>query len=120
MSSSNSCVIILTYPNTENKINILLKSIRSAKKLNVPIFVFSNMDIDKKYLSDVNEFIFTGENLMVSASDYLPIDKITLARNTTKYRFHLEFDENIITSNNMLFTGKFRLFSFSSNPGKHQ
>lgn len=97
MSSSNSCVIILTYPNTENKVNILLKSIRSAKKLNVPIFVFSNMDIDKKYLSDVNEFIFTGENLMVSASDYLPIDKITLARNTTKYRFHLEFDENIIT-----------------------
>lgn len=87
----------MTYPNTENKVNILLKSIRSAKKLNVPIFVFSNMDIDKKYLSDVNEFIFTGENLMVSASDYLPIDKITLARNTTKYRFHLEFDENIIT-----------------------
>jgi len=97
MSLPNSCVIILTYPNTENKINILLKTIQSAKKLNKPIFVFSNMDIEKKYLSDVNEFIFTGENLMVSASDYLSNDKITLARNTTKYRFHLEFDENIIT-----------------------
>jgi hypothetical protein len=87
----------LTYPNTENKINILLKSIESAKKLKIPILVFSNMDIDKKYLSDVNEFIFTGENLMVSASDYLSINDITLARNTTKYRFHLEYNNNIIT-----------------------
>jgi hypothetical protein len=97
MMSQNPCVIILTYPNTESKINILLKSIKSAKKLNIPILVFSNMDIDKKYLSDVDEFIFTGENVMVSASDYLSIDNITLARNTTKYRFHLEYDNNIIT-----------------------
>jgi hypothetical protein len=93
----NPCVVLLTYPNTENKINILLKSIESVKKLKIPIFVFSNMDIDKKYLSDVDEFIFTGENLMVSASDYLSIDNITLARNTTKYRYHLEFGENIVT-----------------------
>jgi len=93
----NPCVVLLTYPNTENKINILLKSIESAKKLKIPILVFSNMDIDKKYLSDVNEFIFTGENLMVSASDYLSINDITLARNTTKYRFHLEYNNNIIT-----------------------
>jgi hypothetical protein len=95
--NQNPCIIILTYPNTESKINILLKSIKSAKKLNIPILVFSNMDIDKKYLSDVDEFIFTGENFMVSASDYLSIDDITLARNTTKYRCHLEYDDNIIT-----------------------
>jgi hypothetical protein len=95
--SQNPCIIILTYPNTESKINILLKSIKSVKKLGIPILVFSNMDIDKKYLSDADEFIFTGENLMASASDYLSIDNITLARNTTKYRFHLEYDNNIIT-----------------------
>jgi hypothetical protein len=85
----NPCIIILSYPNTDNKIQILLNCLKSVKKLNIPIFVFSNMDIDKKYLSDVDEFIFTGENVMVSASDYLSIDNITLARNTTKYRFHL-------------------------------
>jgi hypothetical protein len=93
----NPCIIILTYPDTENKINILLKSLQSVRKLNVPILVFSNMDIDKKYLSNVDEFIYTGENKMVSASDFLSIDEITLARNTTKYRNHLTFDNSIIT-----------------------
>ena len=58
----------------------------SMKKMNLPILVFSNMDIDKKYLTDVDEFVYTGENKMVSASDFLSIDEITLARNTTKYR----------------------------------
>ncbi len=93
----NPCIIILTYPNTENKINILLKSLQSVKKMNLPILVFSNMDIDKKYLTDVDEFIYTGENEMVSASHFLSIDDITLARNTTKYRHHLTFDNSIIT-----------------------
>lgn len=93
----NSCIIILTYPDTENKINILLKSLQSVKNLNLPILVFSNMNIDKKYLSDVSHFCFTGENEMVSASDYLSIDEITQARNTTKYRNHLTFDNSIIT-----------------------
>jgi len=93
----NPCIIILTYPDTENKINILSKSIQSVKKLNVPILVFSNMNIDKKYLTNVDDFVYTGENKMVSASDFLSIEEITLARNTTKYRNHLTFDNSIIT-----------------------
>jgi hypothetical protein len=91
------CIIILAYPNTDNKIQILLKCLSSVKNLNIPIFVFSNMNIDKKYLDDANEFIYTGENKMVSASDFLSVHDITLARNTTKYRHHLTFDNNIIT-----------------------
>jgi hypothetical protein len=55
------------------------------------------MDIDKKYLEDANEFVYTGENKMVSASDFLSIQDVTLARNTTKYRHHLTFDDSIIT-----------------------
>jgi len=93
----NPCIIILAYPNTDNKIQILLKCLKSVKNLNIPIFVFSNMDIDKKYLGDTNEFIYTGENKMESASDFLSIQDITLARNLTKYRHHLTFDNNIIT-----------------------
>ena len=93
----NPCVIILSYPDTENKLDILSKCISNAKKLNIPVFLFSNMDIDTTKITEVDEFIYTGENQMYSASDFLPIEQITLARNITKYRNHLMFDNGLIT-----------------------
>jgi hypothetical protein len=93
----SSCVIILSYPDTDNKLKILSECISKAKKLNLPILLFSNMDINQDYISEVDEFIYTGENELFSASDFLTKEQITLARNTTKYRNHLMFDNNIIT-----------------------
>ena len=95
--NQKSCIILFTYPDTENKLKILQKSIDSVKYLGLPIFLFSNMDIDKEYLQDVHKFVTTGQNELVSASDFLSIEDITLARNKTKYRYHLTYDENIIT-----------------------
>ena len=93
----NTCIIILSYPNTDEKLKNLNKSIESVKELNIPIFLFSNMDIDEKYLNGVEKFIYTGENKMVSAADYLSKEEITRARYKTKYRFHLKNNENIIS-----------------------
>ena len=90
------CVIVLSYPNTENKLNILSKCLESVKKLDYPIFLFSNMDIDLGLLPEIDDFITTGENIMYSASDFLPIEQITYARNITKYRYHLMFGDGLI------------------------
>jgi hypothetical protein len=94
---NNPCIIILSYPNTDEKLNILMKSLNGVKTYNVPVYVFSNMDIDKKYLEHSKEFIYTGENKLFSASEFLSIKDITLARKITKYRHHLSFSDNIIT-----------------------
>lgn len=94
---NNPCIIILSYPNTDEKLNILMRSLNGVKNYNVPVYVFSNMDIDKQYLEHSKEFIYTGENKLVSASEFLSIKDITLARKTTKYRHHLSFSDNIIT-----------------------
>lgn len=94
---NNPCIIILAYPNTDEKLNILMKSLNGVKNYNVPVYVLSNMDIDKKYLEHSKEFIYTGENKLLSASEFLSIKEITLARKTTKYRHHLSFSDNIIT-----------------------
>jgi hypothetical protein len=94
---NNPCIIILAYPNTDEKLNILMRSLNGVKNYNVPVYVFSNMDIDKQYLEHSKEFIYTGENKLVSASEFLSIKDITLARKTTKYRHHLSFSDNIIT-----------------------
>ena len=94
---NNPCIIILAYPNTDEKLNILMRSLNGVKNYNVPVYVFSNMDIDKQYLEHSKEFTYTGENKLVSASEFLSIKDITLARKTTKYRHHLSFSDNIIT-----------------------
>ena len=94
----NPCIIILTHPNTEEKLNLLSNCITQLKKTNYPIYLFSNMDIKSDILERVSGFIYTGENKMYSASDFLDIKKITEARNTTKYRSHLTCgDDKIIT-----------------------
>jgi hypothetical protein len=94
----NPCIIILTHPNTEEKLNLLSNCITQLKKTNYPIYLFSNMDIKSDILERVSGFIYTGENKMYSASDFLDIKKITEARNTTKYRSHLTYgDDKIIT-----------------------
>ena len=94
---NNPCIIILAYTNTDEKLNILMKSLNGVKNYNVPVYVLSNMDIDKKYLEHSKEFIYTGENKLLSASEFLSIKEITLARKTTKYRHHLSFSDNVIT-----------------------
>ena len=94
---NNPCIIILAYPNTDEKLNILMKSLNGVKNYNVPVYVLSNMDIDKKYLEHSKEFIYTGENKLFSASEFLSTKEITLARKTTKYRHHLSFSDNVIT-----------------------
>ena len=94
----NPCIIILTHPNTEEKLNLLSNCITQLKKTNYPIYLFSNMDIKSDILETVSGFIYTGENKMYSASDFFNIKKITEARNTTKYRSHLTYgDDKIIT-----------------------
>ena len=94
----NPCIIILTHPNTEEKLNLLSNCITQLKKTNYPIYLFSNMDIKSDILETVSGFIYTGENKMYSASDFLDIKKITEARNTTKYKSHLTYgDDKIIT-----------------------
>lgn len=91
------CIIVLSYPDTEKKLEILKKSLDSVSVLNIPILLCSNMDIDIEKLDNITHYEYTGENEMVSASDYLGIKKIVEARNTTKYRLHLIFENDLIT-----------------------
>lgn len=93
----NPCIVILTHPNTEEKLTLLSKCINQLKKTKYPIYVFSNMDIKSEILKTVNGFIYTGENKMYSASDFLDIKKITKARNSTKYKSHLTYGDKTIT-----------------------
>jgi hypothetical protein len=93
----NPCIVILAYPNTDKKLSIMMDSIRNVKDLNLPIFVFSNMNIDEKYLIDCDFFIYTGNNDMWSASDVLNTEQISVARNQTKYRHHLVLKNSIIS-----------------------
>jgi hypothetical protein len=92
----NPCIIILTHPNTEEKLKILSNCITQLKKTEYPIYLFSNMDIKSNILETIDGFMYTGENKMYSASDFLDIKKITEARNTTKYKSHLIYGENNI------------------------
>ena len=52
------------------------------------------MDVELEILKTIDGFIYTGENKMYSASDFLDIKKITEARNTSKYRYHLTINDN--------------------------
>jgi hypothetical protein len=98
MSKENPCIIVLTHPNTEEKLNLLNKCLLQLKKTKYSIYVFANMNIDLEILKTIDGFIYTGENKMYSASDFLNIKTITEARNTSKYRYHLTIDDkNIIT-----------------------
>lgn len=93
----NPCIIILTHPNTDKKLEILSNCLSRLVKTNYPIFVFANMYIKPEYLINATDFIFTGENKLISASDVLSLDKVKEARNLTKYRLHLNFDNFNIT-----------------------
>ena len=93
----NPCIIILTHPNTEEKLTLLSNCITQLKKTKYPIYLFSNMDIKSDILETIDGFIYTGENKMYSASDFLNIKKITEARNTTKYKSHLTYGDKIIS-----------------------
>lgn len=97
MSEKNPCIIVLTHPNTEEKLNLLEKCLLQLKKTKYPIYVFSNMDVELEILKTIDGFIYTGENKMYSASDFLKIKTITEARNTTKYKSHLTYGDRIIT-----------------------
>lgn len=94
--SNNPCIIILTHPNTEEKLNLLSNCITQLKKTKYPIYLFSNMDIKSDILETISGFIYTGENKMYSASDFLKTKTITEARNTTKYKSHLKYGDNKI------------------------
>ena len=94
--SNNPCIIILTHPNTEEKLNLLSNCITQLKKTKYPIYLFSNMDIKSDILETISGFIYTGENKMYSASDFLKTKTITEARNTTKYKSHLRYGDNKI------------------------
>jgi len=91
------CVVILAHPNTDRKLQIMMDSIQSVKNLNIPIYVFSNMDIPEQYLKGCNGFVYTGDNTMWSASDILSEERIVNSRNITKYREHLTDSNHIIT-----------------------
>jgi len=93
----NPCIVILTHPNTEEKLTLLSNCITQLKKTKYPIYVFSNMVIKSEILETINGFIYTGENKMYSASDFLDIKKITEARNITKYKSHLPYGDKIIS-----------------------
>jgi hypothetical protein len=92
-----SCIIILTHPNTDNKLKILSDSLSRLSKSNYPIFVFANMYVNPEYLVNATDFIFTGENKLISASDVLSLEKVREARELTKYRFYLNFSDYTIT-----------------------
>lgn len=91
------CIIILTHPNTDKKLEILSNSLSRLVKTNYPIFVFANMYVNPKYLTNATDFIFTGENKLISASDILSLEKVRDARESTKYRLYLNFDKFNIT-----------------------
>ncbi len=94
---SDSCIILLTHPNTEDKINLLERCLSVLSLSEIPIYVFSNMEIDKKHLLKAEEFILAGDNKLYSPSDFLPAEKIVEARHKTKYRSHLFLDDYTIT-----------------------
>ena len=93
----NPCIIILTHPNTDKKLEILSNCLSRLSKTNYPIFVFANMYIKPEYLVDATDFVFTGENKLISASDILSSDRVREARRSTKYRLYLNFDKFNIT-----------------------
>lgn len=91
------CIIVLSYPDTEKKLEILKKSLDSVSVLNIPILLCANMEINIENLSNISHYLYTGENEMISASDYLGNKKIVKARSITKYRHHLIFNGSLIT-----------------------
>ena len=93
----STCIIILTHPNTDKKLEILSNSLSRLVKTNYPIFVFANMYVNPKYLTNATDFIFTGENKLISASDILSLEKVRDARESTKYRLYLNFENHSIT-----------------------
>jgi len=91
------CIIILTHPNTDKKLEILSNSLSRLSKTNYPIFVFANMYVNPEYFVNATDFIFTGENKLISASDILSLEKVREARELTKYRLYLNFNNHSIT-----------------------
>lgn len=91
------CIIVLTHPNTDNKKKILVETLSRLKQLGLPVFVFANMDIDKSYLKDCDDFVYTGQNPFYCASDFLSISEVIEARRLTKYRSHVRSGETLYT-----------------------
>ncbi len=88
------CIIILAYPDTDNKIQILNNTINSVTGLHhngekIPVFLFSNLDIDVDRISEVDKFIYSGKNKMLSALDFFTPDIVAKARELTKYRHNI-------------------------------
>ncbi len=96
------CIVILSYPDTDNKIQILSDTINSVtgftyNNCDVPVFVFSNLDIDKDQIPKVDKLIYSGKNKMFSALDFFAPDVVSTARELTKYRHNLVSDTDNIS-----------------------
>ncbi len=96
------CIVILSYPDTDNKIQILSNTIKSVTGLyhnseKIPVFVFSNLDIDKDQIPVVDNLVYSGKNNMLSALDFFTPEIVAKARELTKYR-HNVTSENLNVS----------------------
>ena len=96
------CIIILAYPDTDNKIQILNNTINSVTGLQhngekIPVFVFSNLDIDLDRITEIDKFIYSGKNEMLAASDFFTPEMVAKARELTKYRHNIT-SENLNVS----------------------
>lgn len=64
----DAIIIIDVFLNSQSKINIFEKFLKTIKKLNLPILIISNFEVPQRILNEVDYFLFSKENLLFTSS----------------------------------------------------
>jgi hypothetical protein len=93
----NPCIFICSYPNTDEKIDILKECISSVKKSGFPVVAFSNMTLPEEISSIVGECLI-GKNEECKYKDFFTAEEIDKARNSSAYLSHFMPSEGELIS----------------------
>ena len=90
------CIFVVSYPNTDQKREILKKCILSLKKTNLPVVLVSNIEIPEDIKSIANHYL-DGKNIDCRYEDYFSREEIDYARNHNKYLLDFSYGGEVIT-----------------------
>ena len=77
-------IFILSYANTEYKIQVLKECVQSVKKIGMPVISISNLELETDVLDLFDDYV-TGENETCCFGEFFSDSEIDLARMSSKF-----------------------------------
>lgn len=82
--NSTPPIFILSYANTEYKIQVLKECVQSVKKIGLPVISISNLELETDVLDLFDDYV-TGENETCCFGEFFSDSEIDLARMSSRF-----------------------------------